>query len=90
MMELDSFVIKFKQLCVKRISVTLNVEACNGITTVSLKAEMGKSAEVDSLNVKHQRSPSYFLRRFERQEATTRNVSKSFSNIQAVETLSID
>ena len=60
MMELDSFVIKFKELCAKRISATLNVEACDGITTVSLKAELGNATEADSLNVKHQRSPSYF------------------------------
>ena len=90
MMELDSFVIKFKQLCAKRISATLNVEACDGITTVSLKAELGNATEADSLNVKRQRSPSYFRRRFERQEAKTRSESKFFSQIQAAEAFTTD
>ena len=71
MMELDSFVVKFKQLCANWLSASLNIETLDGSTTVCLKADLGKAVEANS-SVGKQRSPSYFWRKFQRQENKSR------------------
>ena len=85
MLELDSFVVKFKQLCVNGKSATLNVEKRSGNISVRLEAELDITEEFKPFNNGKQRSPSYFRRRFQRQEVKNKNKTESLGQNEAVE-----
>ena len=68
--EIESFVTKFRHLCSIGISATLNFKSKDGDTTVTLEANLGKDANcsvVDSST--RYRSPAYGRRQIKRQES---------------------
>ena len=74
--ELDSFMGKFKQLCLAGISATLSVDCQRGKTTIDLKAEL-TTVEADKSNVIGKpRSPAYYRRKSRR--LTSRLLSDGF------------
>ena len=73
--EIDSFVLKFRNLCHAGLKATLTLEADNGQAFVSLKAGLGCllppfPPPPTPVYPSHPRSPSYY-RRQERRKATT-------------------
>ena len=63
--ELDSFLGKFKQLCLAGISATLNVDCQHGKTMIDLKAELIIEPAQNIVNEKP-RNPAYYRRKSRR------------------------
>ena len=63
--ELDSFLGKFKQLCLAGISATLNVDCQHGKTLIDLKAELTFKPAQNFVNEKP-RNPAYYRRKSRR------------------------